>query len=275
MNKKGVSGVVSVVLLIVVAIVAVALLWGALRYMLKQDFSADELKVRLEVRKFVYDSTNNRAETIVEKIPGNAKIAGYKLVFSDANGENEVKSVSVELASLARDVSVSAFSEGFVPVNVEAFPFFLTEEGKEKVSRIGSGEFKASSGSVTGEVDSGSGEISALCVLDQEIPGISQSDCAVQICPRNEPMKHLNLPLESSCICAPADSLSQSGCTFTCENTRGCSVCEGKNEVSSCSNLDDFYSCQEGYEIDSNGDRFGCQWMANQNLCVNSQIACT
>ena len=91
MNKKGVSSVVTVVLLIVVSIVAVVLLWGALRYMLKQDFSAEELKVRLEVKKFVYDSTAKKAEVIVERVPGNARIAGYKLVFSNAEGENEGK----------------------------------------------------------------------------------------------------------------------------------------------------------------------------------------
>jgi len=271
MNKKGVSSVVTVVLLIVVSIVAVVLLWGALRYMLKQDFSAEELKVRLEVKKFVYDSTAKKAEVIVERVPGNARIAGYKLVFSNAEGENEVKSVSVELESLARKVSVLEFSEGFVPVNVEAFPFFLNEEGKEKVSRIGTGEVKASSGVVSGESDNGG--INALCVLDQEIPGVPQSVCESQSCPINDPMAHLNLPMQRSCDECVDDGSGSQFCTFRCFNYAGCSICEGKSEVADCAGLTDFYSCQAGYEV-INGESKSCLWVANMPGCIRGIQVC-
>ncbi|MCA9487529.1 MAG: hypothetical protein KC516_01055 [Nanoarchaeota archaeon] len=89
MKKRGLSTVVSTLIIILLVLVSVGIIWGVVSNLLntqKEKISFDKFSIQLEIKKVQIDSDTNTTAVTVKRNQGEGEISGMKLIFSD--GEN-------------------------------------------------------------------------------------------------------------------------------------------------------------------------------------------
>ncbi len=134
MNKKGMSTIITTVIMIVLVLVAVGVVWAIVQNILTEsadDISLGSLKIRLNIEKVKI--TDVGVDVQVKRSAGEANLVGINFIISD--GENtevfEEKTTMKQLAT--KTFSLSYFG---VVKSVEIAPVLESESGKEKVGNI-------------------------------------------------------------------------------------------------------------------------------------------
>ena len=139
-GKKGVSGVILTIIMIVLVLAAVVIIWGIINTFLTTqsgeiDVSTRCLKVDVQATKLTCSGVNNDIcdVTLSRSARGDA-IAGMKLVFTNALGEtNFVQDVSGNLAPLGT-LTVTNITTGIPNTNnVEVVAYFTDISGNEQL----------------------------------------------------------------------------------------------------------------------------------------------
>jgi FlaG/FlaF family flagellin (archaellin) len=120
-NKRGLSDVVTTVLIVLLTIVAIAILWSFLQPMFtKSGAKIQQAEACLSVNLEVTRCTAADAGVIVKRNPGVADLKSIKLIFDKGDGTTSVQnctaSVPQELGSAVCPGSLTAI--GFAPTKV-------------------------------------------------------------------------------------------------------------------------------------------------------------
>jgi len=99
LSKKGVSEVVTVILIILISIAAVVILWNVIRPMIKG--TADSIQSGCLAMDLEVTSCDVNAETVVvQRNTGGGVLAGIKLSIEDSTGDTEIIDCNQDEAKL-------------------------------------------------------------------------------------------------------------------------------------------------------------------------------
>ena len=139
-NKRGISGVILTILMIVLVLAAVVIIWGVITNLLQSkskeiSVSSKCLNVDIQATKLACAGTQSDvcSVTVSRSARGN-EIAGIKLVFTNATGNtNYVDDVPGNIAPLATK-TVSAISTNIANTNkVTVTTYFKGASGNEEL----------------------------------------------------------------------------------------------------------------------------------------------
>lgn len=139
MNKKGLSGVVTAVLIILLAIVAIGIIWFYIQNLITgagDDLIVTDLTISLDVERAEI-LENGNLKLRVKSISGSAdklrvvayNFEGEAISFLDENGLAELQQRTLEIDFVSEGL------EGKVE-RVEVYPI-ITDDGRDKIGRIG------------------------------------------------------------------------------------------------------------------------------------------
>jgi len=140
MDKRGVSGVISAILLILLAIAAVIIVWGVIRGMVEkgaEDVDLSSLMVNMEIEEATYDGTN--AYVRIKRGAGAGDVNKIKIVFTNESDATYINITTIGL----RELETKGFNIQDIwiknAIKVEIYPVFIIN-GKEKTGGLADSE---------------------------------------------------------------------------------------------------------------------------------------
>jgi hypothetical protein len=134
MERKGLSDVVTTVLVILLALAAVVLVWTFVRPLFENlggNINAESFTTTLNVQKAeIIDGV--KGAVVVQQGSGSGKISKVKIVLSAADGSTQVVDKDVSLSPL-QAVRLD-FPLTIKPARVDVYPVFTTSSGSTQVS---------------------------------------------------------------------------------------------------------------------------------------------
>lgn len=137
-NKKGLSIVVTTLIIILLVLVAIGIVWLVVRNVVEQGTGQIDVSTRcleIDVRATAVSCVGDPAvcNVTLTRKSGGDDIGGVKLVFKDATGTtSSVLDVSGDIVALATKVEESVASGLTTPNEIEV-TVYLTLEGEEKL----------------------------------------------------------------------------------------------------------------------------------------------
>ena len=138
MGRKGVSGVILTIIMIVLVLAAVAVIWGIINNILvtqkeQVDFSSKCLGINIQSTKL--DCNNDLCEVTVSRDSSGEAIAGMKLVFTTSSGDaNYIHDVPGNIALLETKTISNITTTGIAnATEVSITPYFLDSSGTEQL----------------------------------------------------------------------------------------------------------------------------------------------
>lgn len=147
-NTRGVSDVVTTVLIILISIIAVIVLWGVTKGNLNPDADTSRITVDLKIKSA--SMNENMLNVAVQRNPGKGNLIGVAFSVFDSDGQSytfiipepinemEVRSFSIDVSTLSQ------------PINVSVAGLFMTKDNKQLTGLILDSK-KISSGTCTPE----------------------------------------------------------------------------------------------------------------------------
>lgn len=138
MNKRGLSNVIVVLIIIVISLIAVGLVWGVAQQIISEgteDISLAGFKINIKILKAEIDGNNINVNT--KRNVGAGNLTGISFIFSD--GENtEIEEKTVSLKELESTVFVFTLNDLNVSEveSVSIAPIYLSDSGKEILGNI-------------------------------------------------------------------------------------------------------------------------------------------
>jgi len=244
MNKKGMSQIVTTLIIILLSIVAIGILWVVVKNIIdkgKDEISIDAIGLDLEIERVSVDG--DTLSVTVRRNPGGGSIVGINFVISD--GDNSVvirKDTTLsELGIETFTFSLSSLAVGVIK-DISIAPTFLTSSGEEIIGVIldvstssgsgggsegGSGSFGEGGGSEGGGSggsggsggNGGSGGSGPVCGNSLCEIGEDESSCPSD-CTAGGPVCG-NTVVESGETCDDGNLDSGDGCSSTCQTETG------------------------------------------------------
>jgi hypothetical protein len=250
MNKRGLSAIITTLLIVVLVLVAIGIVWGVIRNVIMGGVGNIELSAKclnINVRATAINCNDPEACVVRLTRTGSdeSEIGGVKLVFfegTDNSGVidvNDVPNLGGDIEKLAGKTISGIDSNLASPDSVKVTPYFIDESGKEQLcaqtsfSNLGSGgDDIGDDGGVCGDGNCDAGEDCSSCEADCgvcEDPNCGDGNCdATESC--------------SSCE-ADCGVCSEEYCgDEECNNDETCETCE---RDCSCT-IGPFLHCLEG-----------------------------
>ncbi len=173
MNKRGLSDVVTTVLIILIAIAAVIIIWNFVSPAIRnagEGISPELITTSFSVKSVVTDGALEAV--IVERKAGAGDVTSLKVVLEDESKRTcviESPGAISELSSRRIAISLGVCEDGFIPVKVSVVPV-LNKDGKE-FTGVSFESTKITGVSSVGVADCGNsicevGEDSSSCLVD-------------------------------------------------------------------------------------------------------------
>ena len=134
LERRGLSDVVTTVLIILVALGAIGIIVGFLMPMIKQGSSQITsacMTLQLEPTKCTYNSTTQEAHVLVKRNTGDAELKEVKVVFYAASGETETKNMTSIPGIL--ETKLLNKTTSLIPKEVKVAGVVITEAGDKKI----------------------------------------------------------------------------------------------------------------------------------------------
>jgi len=137
MKRKGVSGVILTIIMIVLVLAAVAVIWGIINNILQTqteqvDVSSKCLNVNIQSTKL--DCSNGVCNVTVTRDSSGEAIAGMKLVFITSAGDaNYIHDVPGNVELLETKTISDITTTGINATDVSITPYFLDTSGNEQL----------------------------------------------------------------------------------------------------------------------------------------------
>lgn len=143
MEKRGISDIVTAVIMVVLALVAVGVVWSVINNLVeggskKVELSSSCLDVKIKTTKATCSGVNNGiCDVTIKRDAGGKELGGIKLIFSDANRENTyVETISGDITPLATKTQSGINTRLIGPNKVEIAPYFLDESNNEQLCPV-------------------------------------------------------------------------------------------------------------------------------------------
>ncbi len=243
MNKRGLSSVVTTVLIILLSIVAILIIWGFAKGFIfdsSSSISSGEFTSRLEIpgKNVIVNETEINLN--LERKSGGPEITKFKFVFTDDNKEIKVIEQESELNELENkkfsfdrsDWELSNLSK------IEVYAYFISEDGKEKLTKLPVAVYTFS-GSEKDKVESPQ---NPQCSNECSSGSKQCSGNGVQTCGNYDSDECLEwnsaVACESGKVCSSGECVTQ--CTDTCSSLNyQCgtqTICGQEVNCGTCSN---------------------------------------
>ena len=140
MNNRGVSMIVSTMIIILLVIVAIGIVWFVARGVLQggaDEVSLGKFLIDLEIKKaYVDDGDSNLVHVTVERGGGEGVLKGINFVFSnDEESKTVQEMVSLkQLESKTFDINIGSL--GILATEVSIVPVYESDTGKEKLGGV-------------------------------------------------------------------------------------------------------------------------------------------
>ena len=86
MNKRGLSAIITTLLVVLLVLVAVGIVWGVVRNIIQEgaeEVSLGKFTLKADITQASVDNSSNNVSVTVERNPGKGELTGIKFVFSD------------------------------------------------------------------------------------------------------------------------------------------------------------------------------------------------
>jgi flagellin-like protein len=143
-NKKGISNIVSTLLIVLLVIVAVGVVWVAVRGML--DRSTAELDISQKcMATNVYatkvNCTSGTCDVTVKRGTGGDEFDGVRIILTNADEESFTSDVEGSINELATSTETGIVTGLGNVTKVEVAAYFLDSSGEKQVCSVNSGAF--------------------------------------------------------------------------------------------------------------------------------------
>jgi flagellin-like protein len=133
MEKKGLSGIITTLILIAIALVAVGVVWYTINKVILEQtenivLSEKCLKVNLEIIKA--DCNSGDCEILIKRTSGGDFFDGINLVFYNQDKTSEVKDIPGNINFLST-VKKQVTGINQTAEKVEVYAYFLNEDGNK------------------------------------------------------------------------------------------------------------------------------------------------
>ncbi len=185
-GKKGLSGIVTILIVILLGLVAAGVVWVVINNTVSQsagkvEYSTSCLEISLNPTKIQNTSVNDYKVTI-KRSSSKGDIEGIRFIFYDSNEENtEIIDVADPISPSATKTYEVSLSDFESPSRVEVHAYFMTEKGDEYVCE-GSNSYKISSSSSSSSGDDGGCSSNDDCESGIEC-NTATGDCCVSDSP--------------------------------------------------------------------------------------------
>ena len=140
MNKRGLSTVVTTLIIILLVFVAIGIVWVVVRNVISQgveQISLGKFTIDLKIKNVDIDNSSNNVTLTVKRNPGIGEITGIKFIFSDgAESETITEDINLkELASKRFDFHLNNLNVDKLK-KISIVPIFKSKSGKEIMGEI-------------------------------------------------------------------------------------------------------------------------------------------
>ncbi|MBU0957738.1 MAG: hypothetical protein KKF56_02915 [Nanoarchaeota archaeon] len=135
MNKRGISAVVTTVLIILISIAAIILVWYLYKSFIGDSLhklAPDLLTVDMKIQAVVVNGGRDITGVVVERDAGKGSVVGMKIILGDAENNNVI-SIDEGISTLERksfDIDPVISNDNYI---VSIAPVVLSAEGKPVV----------------------------------------------------------------------------------------------------------------------------------------------
>ena len=140
-HKKGLSTVVTTLIIILLVLVAIGIVWVVIRGFTEGGastvkYNAMCLEVDVRATALTCESAGTNCNFTLTRKSGGESISGVKLVFKNSTGANSVKDRSGNIIPL-QSVSNTTFETNVTKANmVEVTAYFVDETGTQRICTI-------------------------------------------------------------------------------------------------------------------------------------------
>lgn len=141
MNKRGISGVITTLLFLLIALGAVLLVWNLVKGIIVKtgsELDTSLLTANLEIVSAKIDPENQTASILVKRNIGEGEIKGLNVILEDENGNSISREVDLEIDELETKrviINYSGEELGEI-IKVSIAPVLLFSSGKDAVSSV-------------------------------------------------------------------------------------------------------------------------------------------
>jgi len=136
-SKKGVSGVVTVVILVALVLVAIGVMWGVVSNLLKEESRIVEsqsscLDMNIRPVSASCDGSGN-CDVTVRRAAGGDSLQGLKIVYHNGSDYSGVQTEETSIDEL-ESYTTSSYTTGLTdPILVEVTPYILDSSNKDVI----------------------------------------------------------------------------------------------------------------------------------------------
>ena len=140
MKKRGMSSVITTLLVIVLVLVAVGVVWGVIKNILQggaDGISLGVLTLDAEITSATVDNSSNNVSLIVKRNPGQGELTGIKFIFYDGvNSEIMTEEISLQQLEEKRfyfhllNLNVNNL------IKISIVPIFKSDSGKQIIGNV-------------------------------------------------------------------------------------------------------------------------------------------
>ena len=140
MNKRGLSAIITTLLVVLLVLVAVGIVWGVVRNIIREgaeEVSLGKFTLKAEITKASIDDASNNVTITVERNPGKGELTGIRFIFNDGT-DSEVVTTTTTLQELGSETFVLHLADLDVDnlVTISIVPVFKSSSGKEILGNV-------------------------------------------------------------------------------------------------------------------------------------------
>ena len=140
MNKRGLSAIITTLLVVLLVLVAVGIVWGVVGNIIREgaeEVSLGKFTLKADITQASVDNSSNNVSVTVERNPGKGELTGIKFVFSDGvNSEVITRTTTLqELGSETFRFHLADLSVDNL-LTISIVPVFKSSTGKELFGNI-------------------------------------------------------------------------------------------------------------------------------------------
>jgi len=139
MNKRGLSGVITTLIIIVLVIAAIGIIWAVVRPYIEgntDEISMGKFTISLELENVAFEENGNSSTIGVKRNKGEASLSGIKFIFSNGTSSESFDETTtlVEFGKKSFDFNLVMDVSDITEISIA--PILISDSGVESVSDI-------------------------------------------------------------------------------------------------------------------------------------------
>ena len=258
-NQKGLSAVVTNLIIILLVIVAVGIIWVVISNLIDQtsgDINLSSLTETLEIKKVLTEGSNVNVQ--VQRTSGDGNLSGIKFIVYDSNGDSQSFE---EDASTMKELDTKTFSlsgyTGDEVAKVEVAPIYTTDKGQQKTLKVtDTYDLSEYAGIVSCEIDDDcTADFSELVCSNGDVYSRSHDFSCIDGSCSDSATDTLNTDCgsgsccDASCVDTQTDENNCGSCGSSCSGGQSCISGSCEDCITAC----EIGMCGSGFALCSSG----------------------